>query len=823
MAARQQKVFISSTFRDLREYRKAVRGVLEENLKLEFINNEELEASPEEPMNAMYKLIDQCEIFIGIYARYYGRIPPGRQVSYIEAEYEYAKANDKPMFCFILDRNQQWPSQFTESEPRFEKQLYAFIDMVIRERIVNFFTDPEDLAGKVLAAVRKYFSEMQSDAGSTSDEDEKFDYGSDFTDGSSGYIEIDKDPRSSSDRPSGIDRLNYSKYAEAFSKVVLNHETGTPLTIGIYGQWGQGKSFLMGKIKEALKASREDSSSFSFTQFWKRTEKLQSENSPGRLTAFFNSFSKWVVEGSEAILAFMESPSEWVKAGRKARREKVDFHVVEFNAWAYTGTDHLWAGLVTQLYREAEKYFGLRLVTARLWRSLKRSLPKSLVIFGFYALLGLGISLLINSEEINKTFGDLANAVKTFGISALGGAGLAGLPVLWTTLKDFVDNLFLTRSKNLQNLAARPDFRVQIGVMADIKDEIHFIGTLLHKGKRGHSTRFVLFIDDLDRCEHKKAVEVLQAVMLLLSDEDGAPFVIFLGIDDRVIVRAIEASYGDVLVSAGIKGYEFLDKIVQIPFVIPMPSDADISSYVNSLILTDEEKKLILEEQLKQQAQTQGPTGGEAQIPSGTPEIAVAAPPEEKVGALIAIGVSLTEPERKTIEDCTIYLTKNPRKIKRLINIYRFSRLLMPGALRKKAIYWFLMTEQWPLHVAWIVAYITDDQQTKSKLGNKYISDAYKLAKKDIRSSAMETYLAIDADPDEFEVFIKNNRFSVRDVLDLLPYTFNLNTSISSAVNQQKLKAVEPKPKPRRRKPATQSKKKPTAQTKRRTKSTAKQ
>ncbi len=67
--------------------------------------------------------------------------------------------------------------------------------------------------------------------------------------------------------------------------------------------------------------------------------------------------------------------------------------------------------------------------------------------------------------------------------------------------------------------------------------------------------------------------------MLLLADRDGSPFVIFLGIDARVIVRAVEEHYGDVLVKAGINGYEYLDKIVQMPFVIPSASRKDIGNY----------------------------------------------------------------------------------------------------------------------------------------------------------------------------------------------------------------------------------------------------
>jgi uncharacterized protein YgiM (DUF1202 family) len=352
METNRKVVFISSTLRDLREYRTAVRR-LDEPLGLEFIKNDMMDASPDEPLTAMYKMIDQCDIFIGIYARYYGRIPEGQQVSYIESEYEYAKMAGKPQFCFILDKNQQWPSEWVESDQLISgQQLNRFINKIMKERLVAFFTTPDDLAGKVYAALKQFLAEsvfldesvnekttkpdgiapsdlerfqataetvnVRAGPGSsynlvgtikkgdivnrigTSDDGKWIQItqndgltgwcSSDFlvkvdnvspsptpiapehiekdktprtdSDRPSGtalrYIEKDKTPRTDSDHPSGPDRLNYTKYAQAFAKIILNHETSTPLTIGIYGQWGQGKSFLMGKIKDALKASRKE-------------------------------------------------------------------------------------------------------------------------------------------------------------------------------------------------------------------------------------------------------------------------------------------------------------------------------------------------------------------------------------------------------------------------------------------------------------------------------------------------------------------------------------------------------------------------------------
>ena len=74
--------------------------------------------------------------------------------------------------------------------------------------------------------------------------------------------------------------------------------------------------------------------------------------------------------------------------------------------------------------------------------------------------------------------------------------------------------------------------------------------------------RLLVFIDDLDRCPKKIVVNVLQSVILLLVE---APITCWLAIDSRVVATSVEDHYGEVFSKAGISGYEFLEKIVQLP------------------------------------------------------------------------------------------------------------------------------------------------------------------------------------------------------------------------------------------------------------------
>lgn len=84
--------------------------------------------------------------------------------------------------------------------------------------------------------------------------------------------------------------------------------------------------------------------------------------------------------------------------------------------------------------------------------------------------------------------------------------------------------------------------------------------------------RIVLYIDDLDRCQPEKVVEVLQAVHLLLSFR---LFIVFVAVDVRWVSRALHETYRSLLGrSAGVGGasaHDYLEKIFQVPYwVRPM-------------------------------------------------------------------------------------------------------------------------------------------------------------------------------------------------------------------------------------------------------------
>jgi len=95
-------------------------------------------------------------------------------------------------------------------------------------------------------------------------------------------------------------------------------------------------------------------------------------------------------------------------------------------------------------------------------------------------------------------------------------------------------------------------------------------------GKQG---KYVIFIDDLDRCLPERAVEILEAIKLFL----GAKHCIFIiGVDKDVIWKGIERRYSSKNQDSLIKGKDYVEKIIQLPFNIPPSQREDISSFIQA-------------------------------------------------------------------------------------------------------------------------------------------------------------------------------------------------------------------------------------------------
>jgi tetratricopeptide (TPR) repeat protein len=149
------KVFISSTYKDLIEYRaaaiRAVEGTNYQASKMEVFG-----ARPDEPLDACLKEVEESDFFLGIYAHRYGYVPANSEISITEMEYVHARKLGKTIYCFVIDEeNQPWLPKFIEGEPGASK-LKDFKRRIQTDHVCAFFTSAEDLGMKVANALSHY-------------------------------------------------------------------------------------------------------------------------------------------------------------------------------------------------------------------------------------------------------------------------------------------------------------------------------------------------------------------------------------------------------------------------------------------------------------------------------------------------------------------------------------------------------------------------------------------------------------------------------------------------------------------------------------------
>ena len=85
----------------------------------------------------------------------------------------------------------------------------------------------------------------------------------------------------------------------------------------------------------------------------------------------------------------------------------------------------------------------------------------------------------------------------------------------------------------------------------------------------GNEYRVIIFIDDLDRCSPKKALEVLESVKLFLGMEG---FIFVIGLSHKTVTHLITQAYKET----GVQGEDYIKKIIQIPIKIPSWSQESI-------------------------------------------------------------------------------------------------------------------------------------------------------------------------------------------------------------------------------------------------------
>jgi hypothetical protein len=266
----------------------------------------------------------------------------------------------------------------------------------------------------------------------------------------------------------------------------------------------------------------------------------------------------------------------------------------------------------------------------------------------------------------------------------------------------------------------QPDYTSKLGYLHLVEEDMARALDLLTPDEQPA----VIFIDDLDRCSPAKIGEVIEAVNLFLAgDYPNCAFVI--GIDAEVVAASMEVVHAQIIDKLddrrGELGWRFMDKFVQLPFVMPRLHPDQREAYLRGLFATprDEEVQEAVAEATQLATDVRDQNLPIDELARRVGELAPRLPPEraralgEQVVAAGARAFSDNDPEViQALADQMRHLSDNPRTIKRAVNLYRFHRftafarqastLPLAVATPEQIGRWVVVIIRWPHFVRWL-------------------------------------------------------------------------------------------------------------------------
>jgi tetratricopeptide (TPR) repeat protein len=152
---------ISSTARDLPQHRDLIRLGCE-RAGFEPRVMEHLPALDADAIKASLRMVEEADVYVGVFAFRYGYVPDGYDISVTEMEHNRAVELGMPRLIFFMHDDHPVTRKDVETGSG-ETKLKALKDRLGKERVVTFFHSPEELRAQVVEALSALAKELQAD------------------------------------------------------------------------------------------------------------------------------------------------------------------------------------------------------------------------------------------------------------------------------------------------------------------------------------------------------------------------------------------------------------------------------------------------------------------------------------------------------------------------------------------------------------------------------------------------------------------------------------------------------------------------------------
>ncbi|AMN35161.1 DUF4062 domain-containing protein [Clostridium perfringens] len=152
---KRYQVFISSTFADLQDERKAI---MESIMDLDCFpaGMEMFPANDSEQFEYIKTIIDASDYYVLIIAGRYGSLADDGK-SYTEKEFDYAKEKGIPVLVFVKKDLENIPLSKTDGSEEKMKKLKNFIEKAMKNRLAKYWGDSKELKYEVHSSLSKAF------------------------------------------------------------------------------------------------------------------------------------------------------------------------------------------------------------------------------------------------------------------------------------------------------------------------------------------------------------------------------------------------------------------------------------------------------------------------------------------------------------------------------------------------------------------------------------------------------------------------------------------------------------------------------------------
>uniref|UniRef100_A0A8C5Q898 Kinase D interacting substrate 220 n=1 Tax=Leptobrachium leishanense TaxID=445787 RepID=A0A8C5Q898_9ANUR len=627
------------------------------------------------------------------------------------------------------------------------------------------------------------------------------------------------------------DMLGYDLYSSALADILSEPTMQPPICVGLYAQWGSGKSFLLKKLEDEMKtfAGQQIEPLFQFSWLivflilmmcvtlglllsFTVDPKLGISVALSLLAVLYIFFTAiyfggrregenwnwaWVLSTRlarhigylELLLKLMfVNPPELPEQTTKAL--PVRFLFTDYNRLSSVGGETSMAEMIATLSDACEREFGF--LATRLFRVFKTEetqgkkkwkktccLP-SFVIFIFIMICifaGVILLAIFKVDAKNMTVNAILIAV----------ACVVGLVLVLNcrTWWQVMDSVLNSQRKRLHSAASKLH-RLKIeGFMKVLKCEVELMARMTKTidSFTQNQTRLVVIIDGLDACEQDKVLHMLDTVRILFSK---GPFIAIFASDPHIIIKAINQNLNSVLRDSNINGHDYMRNIVHLPV------------FLNSRGLSNA-KKLCVASVTNGDVPYLENAGGHEDFDRRVSQNSLAE--GAKLGSKTALNRRDTyrrrQMQRTITRQMSFDLTKllvtedwfsdiSPQTMRRLLNIVsvtgRLLRANQIGFNWDRLASWINLTEQWPYRTSWLILYL---EETEGVHDQSTLKTIYERISKNIPTTKdVEPLLEIDGDIRNFEVFLSSRTpvLVARDVKTFLPCTVNLDPKLREII-----------------------------------------